>query len=503
MKKLKITSGFTHVLFNGERRIKNVSVTAGLLLMSYGLMAQNTSYRQNTVPITGTTSAAFGAGVLISNTGSNNSGAGFRALHFNTSGNNNSAFGAQALFKNVNGEHNTASGYQALYSNIDGNQNTATGVQSLYLNSSGTLNTANGVYALIFNTVGSNNTATGSNAMHFNDSGNDNTADGVMALFSNSTGGSNTATGNAALFSNTEGSNNTAHGYYALVSNNTGSNNTAIGYAAGPNAGNYSNSTAVGNGAVTTAGDQVRIGNSSVASIGGFQAWSNISDQRVKRDIQEKVPGLEFINKLRPVIYHLDVNAIDGFLKVPENRRTTNAANAQAAVLHTGLIAQEVEKAATDLGYDFSGVDKPKNKEDLYGLRYAEFTVPLIKAVQELSKQNEAMKKELTELKALVKKSQASSVINPSESGQSQLFQNAPNPFNQSTTIKYSIEPTAKNATLTILSITGEKIREYNLTGKTQDEVLINAGELAAGTYIYSLIVDGSVIDTKKITLTQ
>ena len=34
-------------------------------------------------------------------------------------------------------------------------------------------------------------------------------------------------------------------------------------------------------------------------------------------------------------------------------------------------------------GYDFSGVDKPKNDKDFYGLRYAEFTVPLVKAVQE------------------------------------------------------------------------------------------------------------------------
>ena len=34
-------------------------------------------------------------------------------------------------------------------------------------------------------------------------------------------------------------------------------------------------------------------------------------------------------------------------------------------------------------GVDFSGVDKPKNDTDQYGLRYAEFVVPLVKAVQE------------------------------------------------------------------------------------------------------------------------
>ena len=45
--------------------------------------------------------------------------------------------------------------------------------------------------------------------------------------------------------------------------------------------------------------------------------------------------------------------------------------------------AQEVEAAATVTGFDFSGVDKPQNETGLYGLRYAEFVVPLVKAVQE------------------------------------------------------------------------------------------------------------------------
>ena len=63
-------------------------------------------------------------------------------------------------------------------------------------------------------------------------------------------------------------------------------------------------------------------------------------------------------------------------------------------MLQTGFIAQEVERAAQKLGYEFSGVDAPKNENDHYGLRYAEFTVPLVKAVQELSQQNEALKAE-------------------------------------------------------------------------------------------------------------
>ena len=63
--------------------------------------------------------------------------------------------------------------------------------------------------------------------------------------------------------------------------------------------------------------------------------------------------------------------------------------HAAAKIVRTGFIAQEVEAAANKLNYDFDGVDKPQTKDGVYGLRYGEFVVPLVKAVQELSKQND------------------------------------------------------------------------------------------------------------------
>ena len=55
----------------------------------------------------------------------------------------------------------------------------------------------------------------------------------------------------------------------------------------------------------------------------------------------------------------------------------------------SGFIAQEVQESANRLGYDFGGVDAPKDaakdaSKRTYGLRYAEFVVPLVKATQEL-----------------------------------------------------------------------------------------------------------------------
>ncbi len=65
-----------------------------------------------------------------------------------------------------------------------------------------------------------------------------------------------------------------------------------------------------------------------------------------------------------------------------------------------------MDVAAQKTGYSFSGVNKPKSENGLYSLRYAEFVVPLVKAVQEqqvqISDQQkliESMKKELEEMK--------------------------------------------------------------------------------------------------------
>ena len=65
----------------------------------------------------------------------------------------------------------------------------------------------------------------------------------------------------------------------------------------------------------------------------------------------------------------------------------------------SGFSAQEVEQAAAAAGYEFSGVDKPKNANDFYGLRYGDFVVPLVKAVQEQQVLIKALQQEVADLK--------------------------------------------------------------------------------------------------------
>ena len=127
-------------------------------------------------------------------------------------------------------------------------------------------------------------------------------------------------------------------------------------------------------------------------------------------DVQENVPGLAFIIKLRPVTYHLDVNALATQLnkdildargvRINQADETTIAArNAKSSVTKTGFIAQEVEVISKEIGFDFSGVDIPEDGTGLYGLRYSQFVVPLVKAVQEQQVLIQELKSEIEELK--------------------------------------------------------------------------------------------------------
>ena len=240
----------------------------------------------------------------------------------------------------------------------------------------------------------------------------------------------------------------------------TGSRNTAIGVFAGgfaeavdstfvgSGASAFSpvtNSTAIGNTANVTADNQVRIGNTLVTSIGGQVNFTTFPDKRYKKNVTEDVPGLMFIEKLRPITYTLDVDGLDETLKGMKPKRPASAPQSagpgstrnlhgevraggldsillpvedlgereatheerrakeeKARIVYTGFAAQEVEQAANDLKYEFSGVDAPKNERDFYGLRYAEFVVPLVKAVQELHAENTRIKSDLRELRELV-----------------------------------------------------------------------------------------------------
>lgn len=348
--------------------------------------------------------------------------------YYNTTGHYNVFVGHQAGYSSTTGHNSTAVGYRALFSQTgqatdNDLDNTAVGYYALYGNDpsndyNGRNNVAVGCRAAEDNSTGWHNTAVGSGAMLQNVSGYNNTAIGYHALENNVSSQENTAVGIGAL-GNTPGRGNTAVGDNALGTITGGDYNTAIGMNT-TSIFTFNNSTWLGNWTHCTASNQARIGSTEVTSIGGYAGWTTLtSDKKFSKDVLENVPGLEFILKLRPVTYHFDVDVTrhylysdEGLANLEENTGNETlpweyqARKEKASVVYSGFIAQEVESAASSIGYDFSGVDAPKNEKDFYGLRYAEFVVPLVKAVQEqqaiiasLQAELESLRQEVEDLK--------------------------------------------------------------------------------------------------------
>src|SRR5678810_42645 len=177
--------------------------------------------------------------------------------------------------------------------------------------------------------------------------------------------------------------------------------NTMIGYGADVVFNGLTNSMALGYNAKVSASNRVVIGNSSITSIGGFANWSNFSDGRFKRNVKEDVPGLAFITKLRPVTYTLDVEAINDFNSkdLPADKKILTVNPEKKNEIFTGFMAQEVEQVAKSLNYNFSGIDKPQDaSKQTYALRYSDFVVPLVKAIQEQQKIIETQQKQIDEI---------------------------------------------------------------------------------------------------------
>lgn len=373
----------------------------------------------------GNENIALGNQSLFKNaSGYNNVGVGSGALYNNTTGYANIILGDNAAFSNTSGDENVAIGANALYQNTDGNKNVAIGRSALYNNSTGQSNVAIGIRALYDNTTVGNLVAVGDSALMNNTTGSRNVALGSKSMFNNSTGTRNTAVGADAMKATVAGGFNTAVGYQAMLAN-TSYNNTAIGCdallgnttgnllaAIGFDAGatsvsgdqntflgaysdataiNLTNATAIGWASYVNANNKVRIGGASVSTIEGQVAYSFPSDARFKFDIQENIPGLDFITRLKPVTYRFNTKKFDEHVMqlMPDSVRAKRMQGVNYAlseqILHSGFLAQDIEQICKELRYDFDGlhVPDPANKTDNYSVAYSQFIMPLVKGMQE------------------------------------------------------------------------------------------------------------------------
>lgn len=163
---------------------------------------------------------------------------------------------------------------------------------------------------------------------------------------------------------------------------------------------------------------------------------------------------------------------------------------------HYGFVAQELREVYPDLVYE--------NAQGELSINYIEMIPLLVQSIQELAMEVNNLKSNKGLTRAVVSKdgdedpsSEFRDIIAP------ELFQNMPNPFTDNTVIRYIIPQDIQKANLLIYNMSGKQIEQFTLSQKGEGSVTLAGSKLEAGMYLYSLIVDGNVIDVKRMILTK
>lgn len=161
---------------------------------------------------------------------------------------------------------------------------------------------------------------------------------------------------------------------------------------------------------------------------------------------------------------------------------------------HYGFIAQELQEIYPDLVVE--------DKEGFLGINYLEIIPLLVRSIQELK----AEVNTLREGNAPIYKAQTRSTYEEPtnmEAVVTTLYQNTPNPFTESTLIECDVAEDVVKADLYIYDMNGKQIDTYPITERGATSITIAGHSLEAGMYLYALIADGQVIDTKRMILTK
>ncbi len=216
------------------------------------------------------------------------------------------------------------------------------------------------------------------------------------------------------------------------------------------------------------------------------------SDASLKNSVTTLPNSLNKIKSLRPVTY-----------------KWNTITDSVSQGIHAGFIAQEVDTVIPQV--------VRTGNTGLKTVAYTELIPYLVSGMQELIKQNkqqDSIIQVLTQNIASCCQNSAAkqtgingndpnalSQINITLTDEDAIVldQNKPNPFAEQTTITYNVPEKYGFAQLIFKTVDGKIIKTVDITKKGRGQVNVFAQDLSNGLYMYTLIVDGMTIDTKKM----
>lgn len=203
------------------------------------------------------------------------------------------------------------------------------------------------------------------------------------------------------------------------------------------------------------------------------------SDKRFKKDIARIEKVSDKLKKLNGYTYHFKTDEFEG-------KNFTSADQ-------IGLIAQEVKEVFPQL--------VSEDSKGYLAVNYQGMIPVLLEAVKE-------QQKEIEELKTLVKATSSTNVesariigsVELSDAPSIILEQNVPNPFAEQTSISYSLNDGVQKAQILFYNADGKLINSSDLkTTAGKGQLNVFASDLSNGIYSYTLVIDGKIIETKRM----
>jgi hypothetical protein len=297
-----------------------------------------------------------------------------------------------------------------------------------------------------------------------------------------------------------EGSNSSSSNYGVI--------GTTAGGGSGYNIGVFGYSPMTSNCSNSFCFDAAGYFNGDVYIVGGANYYA--SDSRLKNNIQPLESSLNIINSLKPKTFDF-IQSQNKNLQLPI---TSN---------QCGLIAQDLQGVLPELVHEFKvpllpdtlgNVDSTGLLPSYLGVNYLGLIPYLIGGIKEQQSTIDSLKQadslllnRLNQLEQMINNccnSQTGSLrigqkVDLTDVTTIVLNQNIPNPFSEETFINFTVPSTIKNALIIIYDKTGNVLKTVPISERGESSIHIYAANLSSGTYTYSLICDGQLIDTKQM----
>ena len=162
---------------------------------------------------------------------------------------------------------------------------------------------------------------------------------------------------------------------------------------------------------------------------------------------------------------------------------------------HYGLLAQDLQRVYPDLVHE--------GQDGSLGINYVELVPILIRSIQELKAELDYVKGNSSRMEARsVSLEDETTDVLSSTIHRNVLYQNTPNPFKEQTVIRFKLADNVQNASICIFDMTGKMLKKLPISSD-MESVSIGGYELGEGMFLYSMIINGQMIDTKRMVISK